>query len=415
MANNVFVKIPERGDACIGRLSDKKLFYIKADTLVTSELDKSEWEVQGVVSHREGKKVTIVGLGDPNGRAFCDRLWYYLSGYTLDGAEHTIVLAIPTKANWDKSVEKTITYTASTVEEFIRALNAAFEADADFTDQDWYADLTADGRVRVHYVFVRPQNSNFTVKSGITKTNSMPELKQCKRMRRKNGQTTNAGGISSWHRSLAYYRNDNGTDKIQGGRTDEQTSIKQEYPINLPTWLGTSAKNPGDFCKALRDVYGEGEEGWLRFMRSCMLVTDTDYGIMMYDGGEMSKLLSSFTYTSRKMVKPKYMCPASGWCTNFSTSCLQAGSWHLPASKELVELMRDITSGTGTPDVLNRTIVAAGGMYISNGSAPVSCVVFYYPYNVLYSHGGNGCLSSTLSYYTWFNAHPLSQQILTFD
>lgn len=410
MANNVFVKIPERGDACVGRLSDKKLFYIKADTLVTSELDKSEWEVQGVVSHREGKKVTIVGLNNSGSIAFCDRVWYYLSGYTLDGAEHTIVLAIPTKANWNKSVEKTITYTASTVEEFISALNAAFEADTDFTDQDWYADLTADGRVRVHYVSAVWQNYNFTAKSGITKTNSMPEFKQCTRLRRKSGQATKVGGICSWHRSLAYYRNDNGALPEQGGRTAEQTSIKQEWPINLPTWLGTSTKNPGDFCKPLRGVYGEGEEGWLRFMRSCVSITDTDYGIMMYDGREMSKLLSSFTYTSRKVAEPKYMCPASGWCTSFSTSCLQVGLWHLPAPKELVELTRDITQGTGTPDVLNRTIVAAGGKAISNGSMRWSCAR-YDPYNAC-CHGTNGCLSVTTLYNPWFVASPLSLHIL---
>ena len=411
MANNVFVKIPERGDACIGRLSDKKLFYIKADTLVTSELDKSEWEVQGVVSHREGKKVTIVGLNNSGGIAFCDRVWYYLSGYTLDGAEHTIVLAIPTKANWDKSVEKTITYTASTVEEFISALNAAFEADADFTDQDWYADLTADGRVRVHYVFATWQNYYFTAKSGITKTNSMPELKQCARLRRKSGQATQVGGICSWHRSLDYYRNDNGALPEQGGRTAEQTSIKQEWPINLPTWLGTSTKNPGDFCKPLRGVYGEGEEGWLRFMRSCVSITDTDYGIMMYDGRDMSKLLSSFTYTSRKVAEPKYMCPASGWCTSFSTSCLQVGLWHLPAPKELVELVRDITQGTGTPDVLNRTIVAAGGKAISNGSGRWACARCY-PDGAWDCGGTDGCLSAAAMYSTWLVVSPLSLHIL---
>lgn len=410
MANNVFVKIPERGDACVGRLSDKKLFYIKADTLVTSELDKSEWEVQGVVSHREGKKVTIVGLNNSGGIAFCDRVWYYLSGYTLDGAEHTIVLAIPTKANWDKSVEKTITYTSSTVEEFISALNAAFEADADFTDQDWYADLTADGRVRVHYVFAVWQNFNFTAKSGITKTNSMPEFKQCTRLRRKSGQATQVGGICSWHRSLAYYRNDNGALPEQGGRTAEQTSIKQEWPINLPTWLGTSTKNPGDFCKPLRGVYGEGEEGWLRFMRSCVSITDTDYGIMMYDGREMSKLLSSFTYTSRKVAEPKYMCPASGWCTSFSTSCLQVGLWHLPAPKELVELMRDITQGTGTPDVLNRTIVAAGGEAISNGSTQWACARS--SGSAWSCIGAYGCLHGAPMYGTWLVASPLSLHIL---
>ena len=411
MANNVFVKIPERGDACVGRLSDKKLFYIKADTLVTSELDKSEWEVQGVVSHREGKKVTIVGLKDSGSISFCNRVWYYLSGYTLDGAEHTIVLAIPTKANWDKSVEKTITYTASTVEEFISALNDAFEADADFTDQDWYADLTADGRVRVHYVFAVWQNYNFIVKSGITKTNSMPEFKQCKRLRRKSGQATEIGGICSWYRALSYYRNDNGTTPQQGGRTAEQTSIKQEWPINLPTWLGTSTKNPGDFCKALCDVYGEGEEGWLRFMRSCMSVTDTDGGIMMYDGIEMGKLLSSFKYTSRKVGEPKYMCPANGWCASFSTSCMPAGSWHLPSAKELVELMRDITSGTGTPDVLNRTMSAAGGKVISNGSDQWACVRCH-PNCAWYCHGTSGCLHATAMFNTWLVASPLSLHIL---
>lgn len=411
MANNVFVKIPERGDACVGRLSDKKLFYIKADTLVTSELDKSAWEVQGVVSHREGKKVTIVGLDNLGSIAFCDRVWYYLSGYTLDGAEHAIVLAIPTKANWDKNVEKTITYTANTVEEFISALNAAFEADADFTDQDWYADLTADGRVRVHYVFATWQNYDFITISGITKTNSMPEFKRCTRIRYKSGQATQVGGICSWHRSLAYYRNDNGALPEQGGRTAEQTSIKQAWPINLPTWLGTSTKNPGDFCKPLRGVYGEGEEGWLRFMRSCVSITDTDYGIMMYDGREMSKLLSSFTYTSRKVAEPKYMCPASGWCTSFSTSCLQVGLWHLPAPKEFVELVRDITQGTGTPDVLNRTIVAAGGKAISNGSNQWVCAR-YNPSNAWYCSGAHGCLSATAMHGAWLVAYPLSIHIL---
>lgn len=414
MANNVFVKIPERGDACVGRLSDKKLFYIKADTLVTSELDKSEWEVQGVVSHREGKKVTIVGLNNLDNIAFCDRVWYYLSGYALDGAEHTIVLAIPTKANWNKSVEKTITYTANTVEEFISALNAAFEADADFTDQDWYADLTADGRVRVHYVATVSRNYDFTAKSGITKTDSMPEFKQCPRLRRKSGLNILAGGICSWHRALAYYRNDNGTSAEQGGRTAEQTSIKQTWPVNLPTWLGTSTKNPGDFCKPLRDVYGEGEEGWLRFMRSCVSITDTDYGIMMYDGIEMSKLFSSFTYTSRKVTEARYMCPASGWCASFSTSCLPAGSWYLPTPKELTELMRDITQGTGTPDVLNRTIVAAGGKAISNGSTQWACARYSLDYAWNF-YGTYGCLTVTAMYATWLMVFPFSQQTLTFD
>lgn len=414
MANNVFVKIPERGDACVGRLSDKKLFYIKADTLVTSELDKSVWEVQGVVSHREGKKATILGMNNSSGIPFCERVWYYLSGYTLDGAEHTIVLAIPTKANWDKNVEKTIIYTANTIEEFISALNAAFEADADFTDQDWYADLTADGRVRVHYVFATWQNHDFISKSGITKTNSMPEFNKCASLRRKSGLATPAGGICSLHRALFYYRTDNGFREELGGRTEEQTSIKQKYPINLPTWLGTSTRNPGDFCKALRDVYGEGEEGWRRFMRSCVSITDTDYGAIMYDGREMSKLLLSFTYTSRKVAEPKCMFPVNAWAASFSTSCLPTGSWYAPAPKEFVKLARDITQGTGAPDVFNRTIVAAGGKAISNGDSYALCVR-YNPYDIWFYSGSYGVLSTERMYLSRYVSLLISQQTLTFN
>ena len=374
MANNVFVKIPERGDACVGRLSDKKLFYIKADTLVTSELDKSEWEVQGVVFHREGKKVTIVGLNNSGNIAFCDRVWYYLSGYTLDGAEHTIVLAIPTKADWNKSVEKTITYMANTVEEFIDALNTAFAADADFTDQDWYADLMADGRVRVHYVFAIFNNNDFTVKSGIIKTQSFPECIYFYKFTRKSGYVNGMGAIAFWFRALKYYREDNGYGQAQGGLTTEQSNPKQQFPINLPTWNATSAKNPGDFCKALRDVYGAGEAGWLRFMRSCMPVSNTDNGAMCGDGIKLGKQIASLTYTSRKVAEPKYMCPASGWCGSYSTSCLPAGSWYLPAPKELFSIFRGVALRDEPQDILSKTLAAVGGQKLNLGDSYHSCV-----------------------------------------
>lgn len=414
MANNVFVKIPERGDACVGRLSDKKLFYIKADTLVTSELDKSEWEVQGVVSHREGKKVTIIGLRNYGDTVFCNRVYSYLSGYTLDGAEHTIVLSIATKANWNKRVEKTITYTANTVEEFISALNAAFEADADFTDQDWYADLTADGRVRVHYIFSEWANGSFDAKSGIEITVSIPEMKTCRILRRNNGGTPAEGAIFYYEKALKSFLKDAGASEELGGRTSEQVSVKQKWPINLPTWLGTSTKNPGDFCKALREVYGEGAEGWRRFLRSCLPVVNTDGGGMMCDGIERSKLLSSLTYTSRKVAEPRCMFPAIEWCTNFSTSCLPAGSWYMGSAKEILSLVIDITTGTGGEDVINRTLKKAGGSRLSNDQSPYVAMRDSIS-GMYYAFGERGCISITPIYTAWYTGFPFSQQTLTFD
>lgn len=410
MSKNVFVRIPKRGDCAVKKIENKKRMYISLETLDVATLDTSKYEIVGAVAGRIGNRNLIVYKTNAS-QKYIGRAWWYLSGYTLDGTDHTGNLSLAfASASWN-NVTKTIAYNATTAEDFVSQLNAFFTTDEDCVAQDWYANLEPDGRVRVHCNNIDyRQCGNNKGNTGFTLTGSCPEIIAKADMRRKHGGNGGEGAISSWKRALAYYRNDNGKDSYQGGRTTTQTSIKQTYPINLPTWLGTSAKNPGDFCAALREVYGEGEEGWLKFMRSCLPVVPCDYGNMgMHDGKERTKLLASFTYTSTKTTEAKPMANAAAYCYNTAASTIEPGEFWLGTTEEIATVVRDIeygTNGSRESDPLNKCLYRIGGSAISNGSNVWSCCRFLSSF-AWCGYGDSGFFNGS-GMYSSYLAFPLS-------
>ena len=393
MSKNVFVRMPKRGDCAIKKISNKKRMYISLETLDVATLDTTAYEVVGTVAGRIGDK-NLIAYKNNTSHKYINRAWWYLSGYTLDGTDRTGILSIAAaSASWG-NVSKTIAYNATTVEDFVSQLNTFFTTDTDCLAQDWYANLEPDGRVRIHCNNISWQQcANNKAGTGFSLTGSCPEIIAKADMRRKHGGNGGEGAISSWKRALAYYRNDNGKDSYAGGRTSTQTSIKQTYPINLPTWLGTSTKNPGDFCAALREVYGEGEEGWIKFMRSCLPVVPCDYGNMgMHNGSERTRQLASFTFTSAKVTTPSPMANAAAYCDGISTDCIDKGEFWLGTTEEIAILMRDIEYGTNDSrlsDPVNKCLSIIGGSAISNGSSVWSCCRCG-SYGAWYSHGCHG-------------------------
>ena len=414
MTNNVFTQLPKRGDIVVKDLKTKTPQYIIQDTFVKEELNTSVYEIVGVVYWTNGKKVGVVYKENAS-HPYCNRVWWYLSGYTLDGAQHTgVISALFASNSWAANLDKTITYNASDMEGLVAALNAAFLADDDFLSQDWYADIF-DGKVRVHcnHIDYRQCASN-SAKSGFYLTGSCPEIIAKADIRRKHGGKLGGGAISSWHRALAYYRNDNGKDSNKGGRTSEQTSIKQGYPINLPTWLGTSTKNPGDFCAPLRAIYGEGEEGWLRFMKSCLPVVPTDSGNTgVHNGKERTAKLASFEFTSSKVAEPTPMCKAAVYCFNKQSQTVEKGEFWLPTTEELARILDGVEYGTKSDrnaDALNKGLNLIGGAPVSNGSLWWSCLRFD-TYVALISNGYNGLFSYGQMHYR-YGCAPVSNYTL---
>lgn len=382
-----FVRIPKRGDIAANDIVTRKTMYIPREHYNASDIEGTH-EVLGVVAGIIGNEALIVHPDCGTTARLTDRLWWYCSNYTLDGASHTITFSLYFASNsWASAITKTITYSVSTLSDLISALNTAFASDSDFTAQEWYAD-EYNGKLRLTCDNLDYRQAYYNSSSGgFAMGLCIPEIASNYNIRRKHGGNGGWGVISSMQRALDFYRNDNGSDTYLGGRTTEQTSVKQSHPINLPTWLGTSAKNPGDFCAPLRAIYGEGEEGWKRFMKSCLPVTPTDYGDMgIHDGKSICNPLAQIT--GRNMSSDSVVQPMAAFAKpyNLVGSTFSKGCFWLPTVEEIVIILEGTNTST---DPLNLGLSSIGGSMIINTADLWSCLRYNSHYAWV-ARGSNG-------------------------
>ncbi len=378
------------------------LHFVAVDTYSSASF-MSNYTVVGVVAigvdHPDYRgKIAIVHKANDS-KQWSAIYSFRLTGYTLDGAEHTGKLSVREASDsWAANHEYTVTYTASTVEEMAAALNTYFRANAPFTTQNWRAEVN-NGAIDLKFLFTDWRQVYNSANTGFSASeNLLPDIPSSSAMLRYNGVRSGEGAISNWDRALAFYRNDNGSSSYLGGRTSEQTSVKQAYPINLPTWLGTSTQNPGDFCAALRAVYGQGEAGWLKFMKTCLPVRPTAYGPMgdkdtYGDGLKNTGIMAGKTFTMQNdTVVPAY--PAADYCGSvvYNHELLKKGCWQLPDVDTLAGILSTIKYGTNSnrnADPVNKALYAIGGTAINNGSGWWSASR-YYAASAWYAHGGFG-------------------------
>lgn len=394
MDKNVFTKLPKRGDIVVGNKSTGKLGFITLASFEDVSLADT-YERIGVVASRTGKKVLYTYKNSAD-KKFNNRIYWNLTGFTLDGTERTgKITAAFASASWS-TVAKTITYTASDKAGLITALNAAFAADTDFTAQDWYA--TLDGEtVVLHCNAIDYRQYSNTASEGFTLSGSLPDITALANMRRRHGGAGGEGAISSFYRAIAYYRASTGTASYEGNTTTDLTSVRTTYPINLNNYLGHSSDN-NDHCALLRATYGEGENGWLKYMESCLPVYPTDFGNMgIKDGAAICKTMASHKYTSATQTTPAPMFAGADYCNEISTVCLPKGTFHLPTTEELAKVIGPVkygTSGSRNADVLNEGLYKINGTAISNSSSFWSCL----RYNASNAWSGSGNLGCFRSY-----------------
>lgn len=376
--NNVFVRFPEIGDVVVKDIETKTPQYIKLSSFVKAELEESKYEIIGAVAWREHDKVLVV-YKENTSTQFINRLWWYLSGYTLDGTDRTGTLSIRVADdNWNANVEKVIPYNATSVEGFVEQLNSFFESDADCNAQDWYANIEDDGRVRIHCDGTKAWQifSYTTAKAGFTLTSCAPEIDVDSTIRRRNGFSSGGyGSIFSMQRAINMFENDHIVEAYNP-TTDVLNPMNVAKPVTLPAYLGES-QYQGDHCKALRERYGEGREGWLRFLKSLRPVAPCDYGTMCKrNGKERTDLMAQMIFTSRTVSEPKAMCNAAYYCNSVNSKTIDKGEFWLPTADELSYITRTIEYGTTNDrnaDPINECLNKIGGNSVSNGTFWWSC------------------------------------------
>lgn len=379
----IFTNIPRRGDICLGRLSDNKVLFARLDSITAlSDIPASTYEINGVVADvRDGEALVVYKQN--TSKIWAERFYFKLTGYTLDGAEHTGVISVRHASDsWAANHDYTFTYTASTLNDFVSQLNTWFASTEPFTTQDWYAE-TGDNFVNLNFQYTdyRQANNN-TGNDGFTMTaNLLPEYAPLSNIRRKSGSTAGEGVISNIYRALTYFRND--LSNTTYNPNADVTNVKRNYPICLPAYLGTS-QYQSDHCAFLRSVYGAGEAGWKKFMESCEPVIPTDWGNMgMRDGLTKTAYLAAQTYNSRT-VTSGVLCPAAKYCYDTATTTLPLGNWHLPTTEEVYRVLDGIKyNSEGNDrnlDVLNKALNLIGGSAITNGHGVWSCLRLSSPF-----------------------------------
>ena len=380
------------------------LHFVAVDTFSSTSF-MSNYTIVGVVAvgvdHPDFRGKLVILHKNNTSKQWSAIYSFKLTGYTLDGTERTGTLTVRDSSNWGTGVDYVITYNASTVEDFVNQLNTYFKANAPFTTQNWRADADENDVVTLSFLYQDYRQASNSAKSGFAlEANLLPDIKASSDMYRMNGQRSGEGTITNWDRAIYRFSQDINDNTFNP--TADVSSPKMSYPICKPAYLGHSEyRKTGDVyddhCAALRAIYGEGEEGWLKFMASFLPVRPTSYGPVGNKEYYGDSFKNTYLMAGKKFTKQDdseiVAFPAADYCASvvYNHELLKKGKWALPDMDTLFSIMKTIKYGTDPSrdaDPVNRALNAIGGNAVSNGSY-VWSASRYYASNA-WCFGGNG-------------------------
>lgn len=385
------------------------LRFISVDTF-SSESFMSDFEIVGVVvvgvDHPSFRGQIAIMYPTPQSKKMSAIMQWKLTGYALDGTDRTGTLSIREASDkWAANHDYVISYNATDESTLVNQLNAYFRANEPFKTQKWLAYMDEDNTINLSCRFDKwHQNSFNKGKDGFTLlANLFPKWTGRTYMLRVNGLAASDGTIINLTKALAHFRNDN--PKAQYNPSTDVTTTKLKQPICLPAYLGTS-QYQSDHCAYLRSVYGEGEDGWLKFMQSLLPLRPTETGI---NGGVNYVVAHDNTYylASQKYVDVngniQPTSPAADFVANigFDHELLKKGQWVIPNTNLLFDVIGDIkypTINDRKADIINRALLAIGAPALSNSADFWSCSRFSGAY-CWYDMSAQGYMNSnSLSY-----------------
>ena len=376
--------------------------FVSVETF-SSESFMSNFEIVGVVrigvDHPSFRGKIAIMYKAPASKKMSNIYQHRLTGYTCDGTARTGVLSIREASDsWSANHDYVISYNAANELALVSQLNTYFKANEPFKTQQWQAVLNDDNTIDLRYAYTDYRQTAYNKgTTGFALTaNLLPEWIATSSMLRLNGQRSGDGTITNWSRALSYFRNDNSSTTYNPSK--DVTSTKISYPICLPGYLGTSAYQ-SDHCAYLRSIYGEGEQGWLKFMASLLPVRPTEYGTIgdkakYGDSRKNTYYLASQKYEDVNGVMQP-VSPAADFAASvaFDHELLKKGQWVIPDSDLLFDVIGGIeypTTNNRDADVINRALKAIGAPALGNNSFVWSCSRFVAS-GCWCANGGIGC------------------------
>lgn len=377
---NTIVSTPDYADAVVYD-SNNNVRFVKKGTINLAQLTASGYTPVGVVAKRYENGDVLIVHKENTSKQWAPVFRWEITGSALtDNTSHTGELKFGSVAS------ASFTWQTSTIEDFASALNTFVASNhPSNVGYSCYVDSLEGNKVILQQ---DDYASHIAVSLAGTTVSAFvgTEIPANSNARKINGKGSE-GGVMNLERAKVYFRSD-----LAAGTYNPTTSAaasSSNYPICLPGYLGTSANVTGDPCAFLRDIYGEGEEGWINYLKNYQTVKMPSFqdvlgghatnsaGTMfdLGDGFELSYALAGKTYrnTSNERVA---MYPAVEYAIAKgynNVKGLEKGKWFLPSLAQLYDIISPVTypvpnASRTLADDLNRTLVAIGGNAVSNGS-----------------------------------------------
>jgi hypothetical protein len=345
---NVITESPERGDILFLD-ANKNIKYLKCDTYKSAAMP-SGCTLVGVVGWREGGEVLIINKTGGSGK-WCPIYVYDVTGYTLDGADHTVTFSMTGEGS------HTFTYNATTLASLASQLNTWLGTASNFTSVymttgGWMARVDSDGVLRIYCMVCGYWQQQGLGCTGMSIAGHVgDEIEALSSILMTNGSMS---GYCTCNvaKTIEYYG--------ANGRTPTSTEYNSSNnpPVNSQSYLSS------DYCSGLRAVYQTYED----YIRSRVAVCPYTRGAMTLNQGKVYTLaMKDVTYLDASgTAQIKYPC--HNWAGNvaYSHDLLGAGKWWLPDLETMYRLIRDVTYGisgvtAAKSDPVNRSLNAIGG------------------------------------------------------
>lgn len=413
---NVIVGIDSATTGSIAYLDDKKAIHFVATSTFNKTTFPASYEIFGVVvigvDHDAFRGDVTVMNKEFKSLVMLERAYLSLTGFTLDGTEHQGTISIREESDsWAANHDYVITYKADNVASFVAQLNEVFRAKDAFKTQDWVATADTDGNVTLNYKNITwSQMTNNTAKDGFTVRDAVGWSYGKGDCLKINGNRDINGAISNMSKFINIFKKD--VSNVNYNPSTDVKSVKLNYPICLPGYLGTS-KYQSDHCAYLRSVYGEGEEGWLKFLHSFQVVLPSEYGLL--NRKENSEIHNTYNLANLKYTgqtgEEKCASPAANYVANVSYDhdLLAKGKWFIGDIQRIFNLVFPLKypeTDDRNADKTNAALYAIGASPLNNSYYYISCLRFFLP-GIIAADGAYGFFNMGVGSYSALTCVPL--------
>ena len=353
MKKNLVITSPRRGDI-VYLDSDKTIRFLACDTYDKASFPGSNTLV-GVVVNRQGNRLLIADKNQTS-KKWSDVFRWETRGWNLDGGVHTATIKF--YESQPAPTNPTFQYSATSLQEVVTQLNIWFEQYFSQTNIRYFAYVENDALKIICETFDQWYRYVLSI-SGITVSYDVAQEVDA------NSNTYAINGIGSLYKGINWQR----FYDIIGNSTSSTFNPKEtldslsNYPTSRAYYLGEKGVN-------LRALYGEGEGGYVKYLKDYMIKFPGQRGVF----GDQFRDSRKATYTLAGIQIQKHdgskqgMYPVFDYVAGISYDNPEfaAGKWFLPSMFEMMKIFADVEKEGGVyVDAPNRSLKAIGGTQIT--------------------------------------------------